>query len=161
MATIQVNNTQPLRFEANGVLRFNDGVDDLIVRNKEKGTLRIRFAQREVLRWQENGTNQVPLRGDEQTPRVEIDVKLSRDDGANDIFTRIVRKAPSPETGLVFVFATVQIDVPNFAGASTGSRFSFVNAYIVPDQCEISSGMEFDTLRIVFEATGMSEPTTY
>lgn len=160
MATVQVNNTQPIRFEADGVIRLNDGTDDLIIRNKDKGTLRFRNSGNDVLRWQENGENKVPLMGDQQICGFTITVKMSKDD-ANDIWTRVVRKVPSPATGLVFVFPTGQIDVPDYKAATTGRRFPMTNVYVLPEQCEWSSGTEFDMLTLSFECTLQGEPTTY
>lgn len=159
MPTVQVNDTQPIRFEAGGIIRLNDGVDDLIIRNKEKGTLRIQNSSYDVLAWQENGANQVPLEGDQQTPRVEIVVKASKND-TDDLWAKIIRRRRASANGLVFVF-TAQIDVPDFAGATTGRRFPFTNAYVMPQDCEYQSGTEFDTTRLVFMATAMGEPTTY
>jgi hypothetical protein len=160
MPDTALNNVQPIRFEAGGVFRISDGSTDYALRNREKGTLRIRAGTYEPLDWQELGVNKVPLEGDEQMTEIEIECKASKNE-ATSIYTLLVKRNTVSNQGLVYTY-TVAIDVPDYRGATTGSRFTFASTYVVPDGIEYQAGERFDILRMRFRSCSkFAAPTTY
>jgi hypothetical protein len=154
MADVNVNLLQPVRFEAGGELRLADaGTGDVyIVRNKNVGTLRMRLVGYDPLKWQENGVNQVPIEGDQQSAsEIEFEMKLSKRD-ALGIFDLAQKRNTSSNQGLSYVF-TVTVKIPNYRGASAGQQFVFANAYFMPDSIEVEAGERFDTVRFRMEST--------
>lgn len=158
MPDTPINVLQPMRFEAGGIFRIQDGATDYAVRNREAGSLRIRMAGRQALTWQELGQNKVPLLGNEQLAELELEVKVSKKE-ATGLF-EILLGDPSPATGLVKVY-TLQIDTPYYEGSATGHRLAFTNAWVDKESVELQEGTEFDTLRFRMRATDQTAPATY
>ena len=161
MATTQVNNGQPIRFEAGGIFSINDGTNDYEFNNREKGSLRIKFAGYEPLEWQEKGVNKIPLEGDEQVAEVELELKLSNPEASNSLPALVRKRNTLSSQGLTFVYPTAKIDIPDYRGGTTGMRIALTNAWFVPDSFEIQAGVQFDTVRFRMRCTAIADPVNY
>lgn len=154
MADTNTNLLQPMRFEAGGVFRITDGATDYALRNRQKGSVNLKWATYEPLPWQENGINQVPLEGDNQVPEVEVTIKLSKDD-ATDIMTLMAKRNTSSLQGLVYAY-TVVIQIPYYRGATTGRKFTLTSAYFMPGETAYQAGTDFDTLKFKMGAVSVA-----
>jgi hypothetical protein len=144
MPDTPINVLQPMRFEAGGIFRIQDGATDYAVRNREAGSLRIRMAGRQALTWQELGQNKVPLLGNEQLAEIELEVKVSKKEA----------------TGL-FEILLGDPGTAYYDGSATGHRLAFTNAWVDKESVEFQEGTEFDTLRFRMRATDQTAPATY
>jgi hypothetical protein len=145
MPDTPINVLQPMRFEAGGIFRIQDGATDYAVRNLEQTGLRIKFAGREALTWIERGQQKTPLEGNEQLAEIELEMKVSKKE-ATGLFELLFKRNTVANQGLVYVY-TVQIDTPYYDGSATGHRYPFTGVWVDKDSVEQQQGADFDTIR--------------
>lgn len=144
-----INATQPIRFEAGGIFRIYDGASlDVTVINREKGTLEIEQGAYEILDYQDRGVNQPSLEGDEQPSTVRLRVKTVKRH-TNDLMQ--LGQARDTATGLKKRY-NVDISVPDFKGAATGTKYTFTGvSFVRPPR--IVEGTRFDLAEIELVST--------
>lgn len=126
MATVQVN-TVVRAFENSGVLKINNGTDDLVVGNIVPGTLQVTLPRREQKPFTDRGVQQTPVMGDDTLGEIQVDVRLGKKTG-NELLAQLIAANAS---GVSVKTYTVTIDVPDNRGASTGERFTSANAFLM------------------------------
>jgi hypothetical protein len=150
MPDTAINTAQPLRLEQGGRLRIIDGATTYEVQNRDKGTVQLADGWYEPLRYNNKGEMQVPVEGDEQPSTLRAVVKLTSFD-ASQLLT--VAQQRDTSTGKLKTYS-LEIDWPDYKGASTGHKATIANAYFIRP-VQIQEGQEFDTVTIEMES---SEP---
>lgn len=139
-----INTTQPIRFEAGGILRIYDGASiDVTLINREKGTLRMKPGGYEPIHHQDRGVEQRALEGDERRSSIEGVCKLTKTH-ANDITS--LSQTRDTAVGQMKEFS-VDVSIPDYKGAATGTKYTFTNCEF-PEPVEIiDGGASYDTVR--------------
>ena len=126
MATVNVN-TALRTFENSGVLKINNGTDDLVVGNIVPGTLKVTLPRREQKPYTDRGVQQTPVMGDDTLGELSVDLRLGKKTGS-EILAQL---GAANASGVAVKTFTVTIDVPDYRSATTGERFTSSNAFLM------------------------------
>jgi len=148
MADVNVNTNTPIRFEAGGILRINDGTNDYTVINRENGSITIKEGGYEALEYNDRGTPATPVEGDAMPTTIEFSMKLSRFSGTGEVMT--LSQLRDTTTGLKRLF-TLSWDVPLVKGGTTKEKGSIASCWF-DGQPEIKQGDKFDTVNVKFKS---------
>lgn len=111
------------------VRRFNNGgvltIDGNTVSNIVSGSIKFQEMSRARIEYSDRGVIQQPLEGDDQAMDIEFTVNCGVYTGAGSLYASLVG---SGSNGLVDTVSGIIVDIPDYRGASTGTRFTWATS---------------------------------
>lgn len=143
MADTVINNA-PIRFGTGGVLRIIDGATSYTPNYLKEGSIRVTVGMQNKHQVNDRENLPAPIAGAKNLSRVAFRVRCGQLDatGLMAILSNQIKASPD---AYIKEF-TVQLDIPNYQGASAGKRLPFTNCAVVPGSLQWEEGTEYDEI---------------
>lgn len=143
-------NAAPIRFEGAGIFRIIDGATSYVPAYYFEGSLSVTPGMQDKIQVNDRETLPAPLLGKKNTTRLKAKFRMGQHDstGLQALLSNQVKASPD---AYVKEF-TVQIDIPNYIGASAGKRLPLTLCSVVPGSIQYQAGTEYDTIEFEMDS---------
>ena len=149
MATVQINNTQPIRVDGGGQIIINNGTDDLVVNLHDPGSLVITPGGYDLGEYDNYGAPKVPILRNKLRTDIRLRGRVTTEFSTTDKLAYLSQQIDSTN-GLAKTYTFI-VKVPNKTDGTTGHTITLANTYFVRP-AEYQEGGEFDFLDMVLRS---------
>jgi hypothetical protein len=154
-----INDTIPICIEAGSTIELVESATTHTLKNLEAGTLEFTKPLRKAKEYTDRDAIQTPLESGVTIPgTVKMTVKLTKYEATN--WWNLIHTAGA--AGLVKLFTTLTIKVPDYFGHTAGTQFIFTDLWLNrEDPPTVKAGQDFDTVTCAFKYKTGGDSASY